>query len=266
MSRKSYVILNLLLLIVVGGLFVYTYISKGTIENGDIMKGGIVAAGCIANMFRKDRKPAIQNYKKYEEAYKDILQGVFSEDKRSYNKLLKATFYYNNDKPGKMLKILNKLVNKCVRAKDYSAVYTFMALGFEEVGQYENVIAAYGKVLQYDMANTTAWSNMGLIYKMMGNAKEAYNSFYNAILYNPENAMAYSNMAHFYLESADPENALSYALKAIELNANVYQAMSTAAIAYKMLGDDENVEKYCMMYQINGGDSNKLKQYLATVE
>lgn len=263
MNKKAYVALNVVLILAVAGLFVYTYMQGGGIDNKTIMKGGLIMLACVLNMFRQKSRSGIGSYAKYEEAYKDILKGAFAEDKKSYKQLMRAIAYFNQDKSAKMHKILDSLERKCMRTKDYAAVYTFRALAYEDEKLFDKAILAYEKVLQYDMANTTAWSNLGLRYKEAGKIKEAYEAYSKAILYEPKNAYAYNNMASFFLDVAEPEAALEYAQKSIELNSNVYQAMSAAAIACKLLGDDENAEKYCKMYGMNGGNMSALRQKLA---
>ena len=265
MNKKWYVLINVVLIVAVGALFVYTYMQNGGLDSKTIMKGGLIILACVLNMFRGKSKPAIKNYAKYEEAYKDILQGAFAEDKKSYKQLMKAIYYFNQDKPAKMHKILDSLESKCMRTRDHAAVYTFRALAYEDEKLYEKAISAYEKVLQYDMSNSTVWSNLGLRYKEMGKMNEAYDAYSNAILYNPEDAYAYNNMANFFIDVVEPQAALAYALKSIELNANVYQAMGAASIAFKMLGDEENAEKYCKMYGMNGGNMGALRQKLATI-
>lgn len=205
------------------------------------------------------------NYKKYEKEYKDIIGGTFSEDKKCYKKLLQAIVYYNESKYKQAHRILDELAKQCIRAKDYSAVYMFKALCYNDANELEQAIGAYQKVLQYDMTNSTAWSNMGLCYSTLGKMQEAFDAYSNAINHNPKNELAHSNMASFLLKAGEPQGALQHALKALELNGKLYQSMGAASIAYKMLGDDEKAEKFCKMYGINGGNAKELRKILEKV-
>lgn len=252
--------------VVVGNLF-YTE----TPNYSKLMKGVIVLIGylyVLAKIMLKGKTLANlfgTNYRKYEKEYKDMLDGTFTEDKKSYKNLLKATVYYNENKYNKAHHTLDELAKKCIRSKDYSTVYMFKALCYADENKREQAIEAYQKVVQYDMANSRAWSNMGICYVSLGKMQEAFDSYSNAIRHNPENEMAYSNMASFLLRVGEPQEALQHALKALELNGKLYQAMSAASMAYKMLGDDEKSEKFCKMYGVNGGNAKELRSILETM-
>ena len=192
-----------------------------------------------------------------------MVSGAFADDKKSYRQLLQVAVYYNQNQYKKAYKLIDKLLKQCKCTKDYSAVYMFRALCLADENKHEETIKTYEKLLQYDMANSRAWSNLGLRYMYLGKNREAHDAYANAILYDSQNAYAYNNMATFYVRTGEPQQALDYALKALELNATVYQAMSAAAMAYKMLGDEENAEKYCRMYGTNGGNAKELR---ATME
>lgn len=262
------ILLMLLHIIVIGAaafVVVYSLFFTEVPNYNRVMKSVVVLVGYLYAMVKVMGKSLGTNYRKYEKDYEDIVGGTFSEDKKNYKKLLQATVYYNQDEYNKAHRTLDELAKKCMRAKDYSAVYMFKALCYADENKNEQAIEAYQKVVQYDMANSRAWSNMGLCYMGIGKMQEAFDSYSNAIKHNPENELAYSNMAYFLIKVGEPEGALAHALKALELNATVYQAMSNAAIAYKMMGDDENAEKFCKMYGVNGGNAKELRSVLETM-
>ena len=265
MKKILITLLNIIVIGVSAFIVVYSLFFEEIPDYRRLIKSVVILVGYLYGIARVTGNPFGQNYRMYEEQYKDIVEGAFEEDKKSYRKLLEATVYYNRDQFKKAHNVLDGLINKCMRAKDYTAVYTFKALCYGEENKNEQSIAAYEKVLQYDMANSRAWSNMGLRYMAIGKMQEAFDAYSNAIKYEPTNAMAYTNMASFLVKAGEPKAGLGYALKALELNSSVYQAMSWAATAYKMLGDDANAEKYCKMYGVNGGNAKDLRRLLETM-
>lgn len=216
----------------------------------------------IRNIIRST--PSI-NYEFYEKQYQDIVSGTFQEDKRSYKKLLQAIACYNRNEYKKAHNLLNKMVKKCKQTKDYSAVYMFRALCFVDEKRMKEATTAYEKLLQYDVSNSRAWSNLGLRYMEQGRLADAKNAYSNAILYNPDNAYAYNNLAICYIRMDEARLALEYAQRALRIEAGLYQAMSAVAVASKMLGDEETAEKYCRMYGANGGDTQDLRKRLKQI-
>ena len=265
MKYKFLIMLKILLTVLIGIYLGYMLFVNKETDYNSMAKLVIVFLGCILSLVRGKRKPIGRNYRRYEEAYKDFLEGAFSEDKKSYKDLLNCAVCHNRDQYAKAYKLLDKLEKKCTRMKDYAAVYGFRGLCYAEEGRHQQASEAYEKALQYDMANDVLWSNLGASYVQIGKAKEAYDAFKNAIMYNPNDAYVHNNLADYYIRMVEPELALQYALKSIELNAKLYEAMGYAAIAYKMLGDEQNAEKYCKMYCVNGGNGNGLRARLEAV-
>lgn len=245
-----------------GILLVYNLFINDKPDYVRIVQCIVVLGGYLYGVRRMGKNIAGSDYTVYEDAYKGFIEGAFAEDKKSYRKLLEATACFSNGDYKKGQKMLDSLVKKCVRAKDYAAVYTFKGLCSEKENKNRQAIADYEKALQYDMANSRVWSNLGVRYFDMGKYNEAYDAYSNAILYNPENACAHCNIATCLIQMEEPEAALEHALQAIELNANLCEGMSAASIAYHMIGDEKNSQKYYVMYGLNGGNVNELRNAL----
>ena len=263
MWAKVYKVIYILAFFSIIGVLIYSLFIAKEQDTRLISKAAVVLVTYVVYMLRGQRAPS--SHKVYEKLYQDIVGGAFEEDKKSYKQLLQVAVYYNQNQYKKAYKLIDKLLEKCKRVKDYSAVYMFQALCLAEEKRQEETIQAYHKLLQYDMANSRAWSNLGLRYMELGRNKEAQDAYTNAILYDSQNAHAYNNMAFLLVGMGEVQQALDYALKALELDAKVYQAMKAASIAYKMLGDEENAEKYCKMYGVNGGDAKALRTALAKI-
>ncbi len=264
-SKIYKVIFMVCFLFIIVALVYFAFFAEEQRAKG-ISKCVVLLITYISAMIRgnKKRTPKI-SYGTYEREYQDIIDGTFENDKSSYKKLLKAIACYNTDKFKEAHRLLKSLLKKCMSIRDFVAVYMFQALCYTDEGKTKEAIEVYQKILQYDLANSRTWSNMGMRYLELGKTLEAEDAYKNAVRYNPENAYAYTNLAAYYIRQEEAEQALLNALKALELNSHIYQAMSAAAIAYKMLGDDANAEKYCQLYGMNGGNAEDLKRSLAEI-
>lgn len=265
MKRKILVLLNVLLILLVIALLIYSLFFEEVPDYRRISKYVAVLIGYVLAMLGIKNKRSVFDYKVYEDCYKDIVGDTFRDDKKSYRELLQVAVYYNRDEYKKAHKLLDKLETKCIETKDYSAVLRFRALCLEQENKVQQVITVYERLLQYDTANSSVWSNLGIYYMKVGRTKDAYQAYTNAVLYGPGNPYAYNNLATYYIKTGEASLALENALRALEIDARMHQAMSAAAMAYKMLGDNTNADKYCKMYGVNGGNAKDLKNVLDNI-
>jgi len=234
-------------------------------DYGLLMKVLLVLAGVIIAIIKFYSGPSKAVIKKYEQAYKNLLDGAFKEDKNSYKKLVIASIYWDRLQFEKAHKILDKLLNKCTCTKDYLTVYTIKGICYARADRNEPLVETYKKMLQYDAANAQTWSNLGWTYLKMGNTIDAKEALLKALSFESNNPLAYNNMATFYLKTAEPQLALEYAEKTMEMAPELYQPYSTAAIACKMLGDYEAAQRYANEYVNKGGDKRKVEQALSLI-
>lgn len=212
--------------------------------------------------FGKRRSVNKKNYKIYRDKYADIIGDAFADDRRNYQILMRAIYRFNTDKHEYALNLLKSLEPECVSVSDHSAVLMFRALILTDQGLLNEAVSTYEELLTYDVRNSGAWSNLGILYNQLGKTDMARQAYESAVSNDIENAYAYNNLAAFYIQTGNAENALKNALIALDKNAKLYQAMSAAAISYKMLGNEELSEKYYKMYEANGGDSVNLRKIL----
>ena len=265
MKRVLLILLDIVAIGLSGALLVYNLFFAEVPDYSRILKCVVVLAGYLYGT-RNVRRPLKVNYKKYEEAYKDALEGAFAEDRKSYKKLLKVAVCHTRDQYSKAYRLLNALEKKCTCSRDYAAVNMFRGLCYAEEGIHTAAVDAYNKVLQYNMAHAVAWSNLGLSYMKLGKMEEAYKAFVNAINYDPQEACAYHNMADLLVRVEEPEASLAYSMKALELDSRMVEPLGMLAYAYKKLGDEENFEKYCKLYGNRGGNAQGLREALETME
>ncbi len=199
------------------------------------------------------------DYSFYEDKYKDIISGTFTNSPKNYKTLLKAIHYFYTNKNQQAIVILEKLEVSCESIEDITVVLLFKALSYREMKMFNSAAETYEVLLQKNPTYSRAWSNLGLLYMDMGKAREAGDALRNALAYNPQNPYAYCNLATYYIQVGDAQKALEAALKAHKLFPRLTPAMSAASLAYAMMGDTENSEYYFKLYGANGGDADSLR-------
>lgn len=206
----------------------------------------------------------IRNTALYEREYDFLLRRAFTEDgrKKYRKKVMDALGYYNRDQYEKAIGICDSLLPICQTTDDYCAVLLVKALSYSDAGLTEGAIDLYFELLRHDETRSTAWSNLGVIFRSQGKNLDAVSCYENAVKYDPQNAMAYSNLAHVYFAVGHARLCIEKAHKALELKANLLQAMSALCCGYTALGDEENADKYFRMAVQNGYDRDKLQDFL----
>lgn len=240
------------------GLLYYQGFVTHTLTSGNLFRAVLILAGLLVALLRPKRKHLSALKPLYKKNYAEFIQGAFSEDPKLENKLMEAIRDYNEQKPGKGVAKLLKLRKECTRSADIYAVTVFLALCYDDAGDYKAAEDAYKQALAY-RPNATLWSNLGLCRQRLGQFKEAQDAYENAIQLNPKNAYAYNNLSALFFRDGDYESALEYAQQALEHNARMPQALNTAAVCCGILGDEEGYAKYYRAAVANGGDGKRIK-------
>ncbi len=240
------------------GLLYYQGFVTHTLTSGNLFRAVLILAGLLVALLRPKRKHLSALKPLYKKNYAEFIQGAFSGDPKLENKLMEAIRDYNEQKPGKGVAKLLKLRKECTRSADIYAVTVFLALCYDDAGDYRAAEDAYKQALAY-RPNATLWSNLGLCRQRLGQFKEAQDAYENAIQLNPKNAYAYNNLSALFFRDGDYENALEYAQQALEHNARMPQALNTAAVCCGILGDEEGYAKYYRAAVANGGDGKRIK-------
>jgi len=240
------------------GLLYYQGFVTHTLTSGNLFRAVLILAGLLVALLRPKRKHLSALKPLYKKNYAEFIQGAFSEDAKLENKLMEAIRDYNEQKPGKGVAKLLKLRKECTRSADIYAVTVFLALCYDDAGDYKAAEDAYKQALAY-RPNATLWSNLGLCHQRLGQFKEAQDAYENAIQLNPKNAYAYNNLSALFFRDGDYESALEYAQQALEHNARMPQALNTAAVCCGILGDEEGYAKYYRAAVANGGDGKRIK-------
>ena len=207
-------------------------------------------------------------YENYRAVYADKIRSAFSEKgkQKLLEKLLQGIALYNNNRLEKALKKFKKLKEKCETRDEYAAVLLFIAKTYEDMGYPELELQTYKELLTHDQENSTAWSNMGLVYQARGDADEAIACYEKAIEYKKDNPYAYNNLAATHYRNGNYERAIPYAEQALKLKSNLYQASNTLCLCYCALGRREECRKYFKISVAGGAKAKDLKAALENVK
>lgn len=257
MKALRYIIFGIAAAVILGLLYYQGFVTH-TLTSGNLLRAVLILAGLLLALLRPKRKHLSALKPLYKKNYGEYIQGAFSEDHKLENKLMEAIRDYNEHKPGKGAAKLLKLRKECTRSADIYAVTVFLALCYDDAGDYSAAVEAYQQALAY-RPNATLWSNLGLCRQRLGQFKEAQDAYENAIQLNPRNAYAYNNLSALFFRDGDYESALEYAQQALEHNARMPQALNTAAVCCGILGDEEGYTKYYRAAVANGGDGKRIK-------
>lgn len=198
--------------------------------------------------------------------YKSHIGGAFKDNKRAKSILASALWDLYNNKLKNALKKLDKLYNNfCGSFEEYRTVLLFKAICYGNMKLPYQAIDCYKKLLSYDSYISTAWSNLGLLYKQIGKTKEAENALKYAIDCDPQNSFAYNNLGTFYYSTGDYESAIWQLKKALEINPRMLQPMGTLAVIYSIKRNNELAKKYLTLYASNGGDKEKIKRVIEKI-
>ncbi len=263
----------LIILYCVLGLLVVALIAQIAIEkefNTTIAVRALIPMALCASAIVKVMTGGgarIRNTALYEREYDHVLRRAFTEEGRGrYRKrVLDALSYYNRDQYEKAINICDSLLPLCVTSDDFCAVLMVKALSYSDAGLTEGAIDLYLELLRHDQTVSTAWSNLGVIFRRQGKNLDALSCYENAVKYDSLNATAYANLAHVYFAVGHARSCIEMAERALELKANLLQAMSALCCAYTALGDEEACDKYFRMAVQNGYDRDKLKNFLDSI-
>lgn len=247
------------------GLLYYQGFVTHTLTSGNLMRAVLILAGLLLALLRPKKKHLSALKPLYKKNYGEFIQGAFSEDPKLENRLMEAIRDYNENRPGKGVDRLLKLRKECTRSADIYAVTVFLALCYDDAGDYRTAQESYKQALAY-RPNATLWSNLGLCCQRLGQWKEAQDAYENSISLNPKNAYAYNNLSALFFRDGDYENALEYAQQALESNANMLPALRTAAMCCGIIGDEENYAKYYRAAVANGADGKQIKAFIQDLD
>ena len=261
-KKTAIIILSITLAVLVVGFCYDTYTKKEI--SFKLLASIALNISVIIRLCRGEVSASFKQKAVYASTYKKQLRNAFSApgDKKYYNQLLVAIDLYNKDRYEDAINKLMPLLNVCKCKDDAVAVLIFIALSYEGAGADEKAIDAYYELLRHDEEYSTAWSNLGLLFRRQGKHRDAISCYLNAIKYDEHNAYAYNNLAMSLFAIGDYRSAVEHAKTALEKKKDLYQAASLLAMAYLLLGDSEESKKHYDLAIINGEKKEKLDERL----
>ena len=193
--------------------------------------------------------------------YEGILQN-FSQNKRAQQGLADLTKINQNqniqDPPQALLDQLINLYNQghySVVVEQAEAlsnqypnsfmVWNILSVSAAEIGNHDQAIIAYNKVISLKPDHAEAYSNMSVSLQEQGKLNEAVEACKKAILFNPNYAKAYFNMGIALKNQGKLDEALDAYNKSISLNPNHPEIYSNIGVVLQDLGKlDEALDAY----------------------
>ena len=258
----------LLILLIVGaiGLLVWQGASNDWVfDQSNLVKGGLVIVGLIFSLVRMlGRVGGGASLHGYETAYRKHIGGAFAapERKKQKNVLLRAIADYNQNKYSSAISRLESLYEECMSSEEKGVVLFFIALSFADSGMNDAATEAYEKSVGIYPRNSTAWSNLGLLYRQKGDTEKSVECIEAALDYDRENAYAWNNLAQAYLAAGKWNQVIAPAIRALELKNDFYQAETALTVAYFALDEREKSKQYFDRAVLHGANADRLTSVL----
>ncbi len=261
------VVLLAVLLVAAIGYYVYDIKINGTPYNENLGKVAILAVSLIASIVKMctrsgNRKPLVY----FEKRYAKEIGNAYSRDARLRKKLLEAIRLFYEDDYKKAISILDGLKKQRPSQSDMAVVCLFSALCYEAWGVTDSAIDEYRQLIANDNKNSTAYSNLGLLYQKNEDYDSAFDCFCNAIEADPKNHIAISNLSQFYFSVGEYRAAAFYAQKALDIVPNFRIAATLLAIIFGSAGYEEQYEYYKNLAVANGEDVKFIEKTVSELE
>ncbi len=258
MKKTLTVLLTLFIIGVVVFLIAIT-IEPDSIDAYDIIRLLSAIVGMISVYIGAHSKRKANSLSTYENKFSEYLDGVFEDNKALKKELLRAIRDYSNNNCKKSVNRLEALNRNAVYHKDREAILLFLALNMSDIGSIPRAKAYYKQLLEINPFNSTALSNLTVLYRKTGNYDEALKCGKRAIDFDSKNAHAYHNVASIYFHKYELKEAKEYALMALSIDGNLHMAASLLAIIYSLEKDLEHAQKYTHIAVSTGEDAKKLE-------
>lgn len=247
------------------GLFLTETAQNGwVVDKNDALKFGILMIGLGLTLVKLIGKVGGPSLRQYEKAFAKEIGSAFSapDQQRQRRALLTAIDRYNRNKFNGAVSRLQALRKECRTQDDYNAVLLFLALTYTDAGCTDDAVATYEELVKYSPTHSTAWSNLGHLYRKQGKIDRAIACLENAVKQDEQNAYAWNNLAHAHLSTNNWAKVIDPALRSVSIKADMYQAESALCIAYYMTGEKELSKKYFDSAVTHGANADNLTELL----
>jgi tetratricopeptide (TPR) repeat protein/uncharacterized membrane protein len=108
---------------------------------------------------------------------------------------------------------------------------------FEQMGKWDEALAAYEEALRIDPAETGAYQGLGIIYDHLGDPRMAISSYQQALILQPHTAHLYSLLGEAYIEIGRYDDALAAYEEALWIDPAEVSAYQGLGNVYDHLGE-----------------------------
>ncbi|MGH7531459.1 MAG: tetratricopeptide repeat protein [Gemmatimonadales bacterium] len=129
-----------------------------------------------------------------------------------------------------------------VSAYDVELIYTVLGNALNELGRFDDAIAAHRKALEINPRFHEAWVNLGIVYRLLGEYDHAEQSYLKALELAPDYAELHASLGALYIFRDEAPRAVESLERAIRLDRTLAVAHANLAIAYAMIGKFDAAE------------------------
>lgn len=109
-------------------------------------------------------------------------------------------------------------------------------------GEYEKALEYFDRALKIDPENASAWSNRGVVLKMLGRNEEAMKSYNRAIEIDPSHGDAWYNKGRLLMSMKRYKEAIHCYKKALEIDPDDIEARNDMAFCEEQMTEKEGYE------------------------
>ncbi len=194
-----------------------------------------------------------------------LVREAFSNDRRSYKKLMKAIDHLCSREYKRAMHKLVQLEKVCSSNKDETVVNLFKAMCHHAMKHYAEAIRIYERMLVTDGTNAYAWAYLGRVYDEMKQQDFAMQAYENALQYQPENSLVHCCLAYHYMENMELEKAYQSVRTTLELDKNRDDVAVIAALYWAFNGNEEIAMKFYRCYYGNKKLDKKLRKWIKEI-
>lgn len=134
---------------------------------------------------------------------------------------------------GELVRAIEILVPLVEAERDFAPGFLLLARSHFELGQWEDAIVGYRRVIELQPGMAIAHLDIGVAYMETGDLQSASGSFEKALVLQPEDASVHYNIGTIYIRADRVDEAIVYLTKATELDPEA--ALSHKALAFALV-------------------------------
>lgn len=240
----------------------------GAVDSGSLIRSGALLLVAVLGILRTRRaqlRRDVKNRERYAREYAAYIDSIFPEKEENVTLFYRAVDDYVRKNYAGGLKKLEKLRPRCENDRERYAVSVFSGFCLHNLEKYEPALEQYRSALAICQDSTVA-SNMGVCYEKLGLTDFAMRYYRIAVISNPDNPLPNNNLAQLCVAGGDYAQGMVYATHALSVKPDMLPSLTAMAVCSHMLGRQEDYEAYLQKISAAGGNPEKVKAYIQTLE